>query len=243
MGNAFITVYMTRGPKMDRHPHHDYPANFTVLARLAESVVKHCELIIATDSLTANDIPKQLRDKVTIFPIAPFDGNFFLQRWDAVLEVLETRTDLEYVYAVDGRDVVVMADPFDFMEAGTLYPCTEPATLPGLRRWRGQPLGMSGFINDRSYHSSPVVRTWIRRNANRVALNAGVVGGDRDTMLALTKRMSECRHHDHMANDYTDMALFQVLAYEHRVVASEEFIGAKCHTEVEAPKARVLHVP
>lgn len=243
MPNAFITVYMTRGQKMVRHPVHDYPADFTVLQRLAESVAPYGELIVATDSLTKSDIPWRLRKTVTIFPLDPFDGNYFLQRWDGVRDVLRARTDLDYVYAVDGRDVVVVRDPWEFMEPGTLYPCTEPATLPGLKRWRGQPLGRSGFINERSYHDSPVLKAWIRANSQRIALNAGVVGGDRATMLAMATRMAECRHHDHMANDYTDMALFQVLAYEHRVVASEEFIGAKCHLEADAPNARVLHVP
>lgn len=241
--SAFITVYMTRGPKMVRHPIHDYPADFTVLQRLAESVAPHGELIIATDSLKLTDVPKALRSSVTIFDSDPFTDNFFMQRWDAVRDVLTARTDLDHAYAVDGRDVIVVKDPWDFIEPGTLYPCTEPASLPGLRGWRGQPLARSGFINDRSFHRSPLIGKWIRRNGDRVALNAGVVGGDRASMLQLATRMAECRHHDHMQEDYTDMALFQVIAYEQRVIASEEFIGAKCHLEQDAPNARVLHVP
>lgn len=243
MGNAFITVYMTRGPKMDRHPVHDYAADFTVLQRLAESVAPYGELIVATDSLTIADVPKDLRDAVTIFNIEPFTGNFFMQRWDAVRDVLVGRTGLEFVYAVDGRDVIVVKDPWRALQPDTLYSCTEPTSLPGLRRWRGQPMAQSGFINDPSFHNSPLIRDWIRHHPNHVALNAGVVGGDRASMLRLASRMAECRHHDHVQEDYTDMALFNVIAYEQHVVASEEFIGAKCHLEHDAPNASVLHVP
>lgn len=243
MGNAFITVYMTRGPKMVRHPVHDYAADFAVLERLAESVAPFGELIVCTDSLRLEDVPAHLRHAVTIVDVEPFTGNFFMQRWDAVRDVLLDRTDLDFAYSVDGRDVIVVKDPWEFIQPNTLYSCTEPASLPGLRRWRGQPMSQSGFINDPSFHNSPLIRQWIRQHPNRVALNAGVVGGDRASMLQLATRMAECRHHDHVQGDYTDMALFNVIAYEQNVATSEEFIGAKCHLEADAPEARILHVP
>lgn len=244
MSNAFITVYMTRGPKMDRHPHHDYAADFTVLQRLAESVAPHGDLIVVSDSLTARHIPADLRKSVTVRRVAPLEGNFFMERWDLVRDTLKARTDIESVYVVDGRDVIVVKDPWDFIEPGILYTCTEPARLRELRRWRGQPLGVSGFINDRRFHSSPVIQAWIRQNPQLVALNAGVTGGDRATMLAFATRMAEARLEEHVADDYTDMALFNWVAHrEFNVVGSEEYVGAKCHWEADAPRARVLHVP
>jgi len=244
MGNAFVTVYMTRGPKMDRHPHHDYAADFTVLQRLAESVAPHGELIVVSDSLHPRHVPAELRESVTIRKVAPITGNFFMQRWDLVRDAIAARPDLDLVYAVDGRDVIVVKDPWDFIAPDTIYTCIEPTTLPGLRRWRGQPLGRSGFINDTGYHSSPVIQKWIRENPGLVALNAGVCAGDWDTMLRLTSRLAERRLDDDLAADYTDMAMFNHLAHtEFRVEASEQWIGAKCHWEADAPQARVLHVP
>lgn len=257
MSNAFITVYMTRGQKMDRHPVNDYPDDRRVwelptaedpqkpqIGRLAESVAPWGELIVATDSLKRTDIPAKLKNTVTLRQTDPLEGNFFFERWDAVRDVLRERPDLDYVYVADGRDVVVVKDPWSYIEPGKLYSCTEPATLPALRRWRGQPLGRSGFICDRRFHESPVIEKWIRQNPELVALNAGVVAGDRTTILHLAELMAEHRHADHVQGDYTDMALFNYLAHrEFDVVGSIEFIGAKCHVEADAPDARVLHVP
>lgn len=259
MTSAFITVYMTQGQKMDRHPVSDYPADARVwehptaeqpqkpqLGRLAASVKPFGELIVCTDSLNAEDVPADLRDTVTLRPTETLPGNFFFARWDAIRDVLLERTDLDFVYVADGRDVIVVRDPWDYLEPGTVYACTEPAVLYMRRRreWYGQPLGRSGFINDTGFHSSPVIQEWVRQNPDLVALNAGVVAADRDTMLALATRMAEARHDEHVANDYTDMALFNWIAYrEFKAVGSEDFIGAKCHLEAEAPRARVLHVP
>lgn len=230
---------------MERHPHKDWPVSFDTLARLAESVQPHGELIICADELTADHIPAALRDTVTIFRVTKPVTNVYFERWDSIRDVLTKRTDLEYAYAVDARDVIVVKDPWDYIEAGTLYTCTEVLRHRILPRWRGQPLGLSGFINDRTFHHSPVIRDWIRQNPSLVALNAGVSAGTRAALLAFATLMADRRLADHVKNDYTDMALFNFVAYNSglAVVGSEEFIGAKCNTAAEAPRARVVHVP
>lgn len=243
-GKAFITTYLTK-PKMDRHPHKDWPVDFTVLQRLAESVAPWGELIVCADELTTRHIPRQLRKAVTIHPVVEPIQNVYFERWDLTRDILATRTDLTHAYTVDARDVIVVKDPWEFIEPATLYTCTEVVSHRILGRWRGQPLGVSGFINDKSFHSSPVIQQWIRRNPTLVALNAGVTGADRETLLAFASFMADRRLEKHVRNDYTDMALFNFVAYNSgfSVIGSEEFIGAKCHSAVEAPNARVIHVP
>jgi hypothetical protein len=242
--NAFITTYLTK-PKMERHPHKDWPVSFEVLQRLAESVQPYGELIVCADELQPRHVPKALRGTVTVFPVTAPIGNVYFERWDLVRDVLTQRTDLTFAYAVDARDVIVMKDPWEFIEPRTLYTCTEVVSHRILPRWRGQPLGLSGFINDKSFHSSPIIQRWIRQNPDLVALNAGVTGADRETLLAFATLMADRRLEAHVANDYTDMSLFNFVAYNSGfpVVGSEEFIGAKCNTAAEAPRARVIHVP
>ncbi len=244
MPGAFITTYLTK-PKMERHPHKDWPVSFETLQRLAESVRPYGELIVCADELTADQIPRALRGSVSIFPVTRPVANVYFERWDSIRDVLAGRTDLEFAYAVDARDVIVVKDPWDFIEPGTLYTCTEVLRHKILPRWRGQPLGRSGFINDRSFHSSPVIQDWIRQHPNLVALNAGVSAADRATLLAFASLMADRRLEEHVAGDYTDMALFNFVAYNSGfpVIGSEEFIGAKCNTAAEAPHARVVHVP
>lgn len=244
MTQAFISHYLTK-PKMERHPHKDWPVDFTVLQRLAESVAPWGELIVCADELTADQVPKNLRDTVTIHTVtAPVD-NVYFERWDITRDVLRARTDLTHAYTVDARDVIVMKDPWDFIQPRTLYTCTEVVGHKILPRWRGQPLGVSGFITAKSYHSSPVIQRWIKQNANLVALNAGVTGADRETLLAFATLMADRRLEDHVKNDYTDMALFNFVAYNSgfTVVGDENYIGAKCNSAEEAPNARVIHVP
>jgi hypothetical protein len=240
---AFITTYLTK-PKMDRHPHKDWPVSFDTLQRLAESVAPYGELIVVADELQPRHIPKALRSTVTIFPVTTPVANVYFERWDLVRDVLTARTDLELAYACDSRDVYAVKDPWDYIQPGTLYTCTEVLRHRILPRWRGQPLGRSGFINDASFHPSPVIHAWIRQNPSLVALNAGVSAGDRATMLAFSSRMAEARLESHVLDDYTDMALFNFIAHtEFQVVGSTEYIGAKCQDESEAPNARVVHVP
>ncbi len=243
-GRAFITTYLTK-PKMERHPHKDWPVNFDTLQRLADSVAPFGELIVCADELEMRHVPHPLRRSVTIFPVTTPVKNIYFERWDLVRDVLTQRTDIELAYAVDARDVIVVKDPWDFIEPGTLYTCTEVVSHKILPRWRGQPLGVSGFINDRTFHESPVIQQWIRENRRLVALNAGVSAADRATLLAFATLMADRRLEEHVSRDYTDMALFNFVAYNagFPVVGSEEFIGAKCNTSAEAPTARVIHVP
>ncbi len=243
-GRAFITTYLTK-PKMERHPHKDWPVNFDTLQRLADSVAPFGELIVCADELEMRHVPHPLRRSVTIFPVTTPVKNIYFERWDLVRDVLTQRTDIELAYAVDARDVIVVKDPWDFIEPGTLYTCTEVVSHKILPRWRGQPLGRSGFINDASFHSSPVIRGWIRQHPNLVALNAGVSAADRATLLAFATLMADRRLEGHVAGDYTDMALFNFVAYNSGfpVVGSTDLIGAKCQDASEAPNARVIHVP
>lgn len=241
---AFITTYLTK-PKMERHPHKDWPINFDTLLRLAESVAPHGELIVIADELEDHHIPQHLRGKVTIHRVTRPVSNVYFERWDFVRDVLATRKDIKLAYACDARDVIVVKDPWDFIQPRTLYACTEVVSHRILPRWRGQPLGVSGFINDKSFHKSPIIQGWIRGNADKVALNAGVIAADRETLIAFSRFMADRRLEEHVASDYTDMALFNFVAYNSgfTVVGSEEFIGAKCNTAAEAPQARVVHVP
>jgi hypothetical protein len=243
-GRAVITTYLTK-PKMDRHPHKNWPVSFETLQRLAESVQPYGELIVCADELQPRHIPRALRRSVTIFPVTTPVTNVYFERWDLIRDVLTQRADIELAYAVDARDVIVVKDPWDYIKPGTLYTCTEVVSHKILPRWRGQPLGRSGFINDTSFHSSQVIKRWIRQNPNLVALNAGVSAGDRATLLAFATLMADRRLEDHVANDYTDMALFNFVAYNagFPVIGSEKYIGAKCNTSAEAPQARVVHVP
>lgn len=248
--NVFITTYLTR-PKMERHPHKNWPTvDFSMLDRLARSVAPYGELIVCADELEQRRIPRDLRDKVTIHRVEHDVDNVYFERWDIVRDVLEQNPDIRFAYACDARDVIVVNDPWDFIEPGTLYTCTEPNTLVvGRRRnrpriWHGQPLGRSGFITDRSFHPSTTIQGWIKRHPRLVALNAGVVAGDRATVLRFAQHMATHRLAEHVKDDYTDMALFNWIAHqEFNVVGSEEFIGAKCHLADQAPNARVLHVP
>jgi len=245
MSNAFVTMYLTR-PKMDRHPHKDWPVNFDQLHRLAASIEGYGELVVCADELTMDDVPPGFRRFVSIHRVIGSVENVYLERWDIVRDLLTKRTDLDLVCVCDARDVIVVGDPWQ-IEPGQLYTCSEPETLRVGRRgrqiWYGQPLGRSGFINDPAFHANPMISQWIAANQDLTALNAGVAVADRATMHEFATLMAEWRLDDSMKGDYTDMALFNFVAHrDFTVVASEDYIGAKCHTEAEAPNARILHV-
>lgn len=99
--------------------------------------------------------------------------NAYIQRWITYRQFLVTHPEIRYLWCVDATDVQSLRPPFDNMKPGTLY-----------TGWENQILSCPWMIK---HHEAS--RQWITDNPNLPLLNAGVAGGDRDTMLKFTGRI------------------------------------------------------
>jgi hypothetical protein len=122
----------------------------------------------------------------------PRGQSVFFDRWRHIANYLAEHDEIGYCFAVDATDVQMLHDPFPHMEAGKLYCGSEPKDI--------------GF--EWMYYHHPQMWRWIYDNAARPLLNCGLVGGDRETMLRMARRMGEERRGMTM-----DMGAFNFLAY------------------------------
>jgi len=99
----------------------------------------------------------------------------YRQRWLSQWQWLRNHPEVEWAWLVDATDTEMLREPWEHMRPGILYTGWEPAKvgIPWIRK-----------------HSSKVL-DWIDKHADEPLLNCGVVGGDRDTVMTLCRRMTD----------------------------------------------------
>lgn len=131
--------------------------------------------------------------------------NVFFKRWMDYYRYLRDHEEIEWCACLDATDTELLHEPWDDMQHGTLYVGWEPDTLQNA--WL------------KKNHPDPKVQKLIEDEPNGQLLNAGVVLGDRETVMRFCHRMSE--HYfdrqmqrflkkDLAADDLGDMGAFNV---------------------------------
>ena len=131
----------------------------------------------------------------------------YVARWDRVVEYLSSVDD-ELVWVTDGTDVVMLREPWSEMSANTLYVGSEPETV--------------GFWWMKEAHQDPGALAWIESNSHLPLLNAGLVGGSRETVIDF---IDDLRRSLEKHPDGSDMAVFNMVAHSRPHVT-----GAQVHT-------------
>lgn len=103
-----------------------------------------------------------------------FDRHLHSYQW------LRDHPEVRYVWCVDGTDVVMLHKPWEHMEPGTLY-----------LGFENKVVGNQWMIKN---HPSHFVNKFIRENADLQLLNAGLIGGDRATVMQFLHDIVSCYH-------------------------------------------------
>src|SRR5690606_41012218 len=103
--------------------------------------------------------------------------NPYFQRHLSIFQYLRDNPDIGFVWCVDGTDVEMLQDPFPHMEKGILYLGTEPTTLRD--DW---------MLKN---HPDSKIQTFFRANPDLQLLNAGLLGGDRETVMSLLQAITK----------------------------------------------------
>lgn len=159
--NAVITTLLTsqpdpqRGTKMHASPDH--------LGKWAASV-KGGKAIALADELTVAPANASL-------VLSPeVNMNVYFRRWLHIWWYLRDHPEYRFVWCTDGTDVEMLREPWGEMELGKIYVGSEPKTYSDA--WAKQK------------HPERIYQDFLDRHRNDVMLNAGLLGGQREDVMA-----------------------------------------------------------
>jgi len=156
--NVVLTCLLSQQPDPQRKA--GMAPDPKLLADLLKSLKAH-KTVVIHDSLEAEDSKQVTYHRV--------EGNInpYWQRWVSYFEYLRSHPEIGFVWCVDGTDVELLGDPWE-LENGTLYVGSEANTVayPWLAK------------------EHPAYKDFIADDPGRQMLNAGLVGGDRQTVMA-----------------------------------------------------------
>jgi glycosyltransferase involved in cell wall biosynthesis len=159
--NVVITTLLTGRPDPQRGTR--LRADSGLLNELRKSI-RGARLVVCHDELTDfdTDDTEFVRSANTI--------NVYFQRHIAAWQYLRSHPEVEWVWCVDGTDVKMLHEPWPHMQPGILYLGSEPAVvdIPWMR----------------DNHPAKTVQDFIAEHPTKQLLNAGLIGGDRDTVMA-----------------------------------------------------------
>lgn len=159
--DVVITTLLTtqldpqRGSKM--------PASSDMLARWAGSL-QQCRRIALVDEL--QDAPLD----VELYRVPDVKMNVYFRRWLHIWQHLREHPEYRFVWCTDGTDVEMMRAPWDEMEPGKIYVGSEPKTYADA--WA------------KEKHPERIYQDFLDRHRNDVMLNAGLLGGQREDVMA-----------------------------------------------------------
>jgi glycosyltransferase involved in cell wall biosynthesis len=159
--DVVITCLFTGRPDPQRGTR--MKADSSLLTELRKSI-RGAKLVVTHDQLTDFD------DQNTEFVRAANTINVYFQRHIAAWQYLRDHPEIRWAWCVDGTDVKMLREPWEHMQPGLLYLGSEPA--------------VAGIPWMRDNHPAAVMQEFITANANRQLLNAGLIGGDRATVMS-----------------------------------------------------------
>jgi hypothetical protein len=156
--NTVLTCLLTKNPDPQRGT--TIQADGKLLNTLLASIKDAESVVLCDNPVTAAATITQVQ--------APVKNPYFA-RWYLYYQWLRDHPDTQWVWCVDGTDVEMLNPPWQHMQPGKLYVGYEP-TIVGID-WM------------RDNHEAKHLQDFFVSHANETLLNAGVVGGDRDTIM------------------------------------------------------------
>jgi hypothetical protein len=107
---------------------------------------------------------------VELWRVPDVKMNVYFRRWLHIWQHLRDHPEYRFVWCTDGTDVEMLHAPWDEMEPGKIYVGSEPKTY--------RPVGGK---------QSPerIYQEFISENRNNLMLNAGLLGGTREDVMAI----------------------------------------------------------
>lgn len=197
--DILLTSYFTGVPDPQRGAKWSFSTD--TIAPLLKSL-KGANLVVL------NDFGKNEVEGTVTYRSVETHINPYFQRWVSYRQYLiANQGSLGKVFCLDATDVELLRDPFKHMQKGILYTGDEVDTV--------------GCEWLRKHHQNPELVKFIDANAGKQLLNAGLLGGDVDTVIEFAKYMidfyasaeSQAFYEKKPGAGMTDMGAFNYVAY------------------------------
>lgn len=204
-GDRDIVITHLYSSKPDpQRPGEQYPPTGEPARTLVESIPSRADVVIINDAqITFSDNVELVHSELAV--------NVFFQRHLDSWRYLRDHPEVRYVWCVDATDVTMLREPWDSMRPGVLYTGYEPTIVENA--WL------------RRHHQTRAIQAHIKNHGRDRLLNAGVIGGDRTTVMAFLHDMvryyfdTELHRflgHERGRPDLGDMGAMQLIGHRHR---------------------------
>lgn len=159
--DVVLSCLLTGRPDPQRGRH--MASDLAIVETWRASVAPHARPVLTVD----RDYPGAALD---LNRVQVNDLNVYVLRWLHALRWLRENPQVRWVWVTDSTDVELLRSPFGQMSPGRLYVGCEEERV-----------GCPWMIQK---HPDLEMQRWIHRNADLQLLNAGLVGGERDIVMA-----------------------------------------------------------
>lgn len=191
--DAILTCYLTG--RMDPQRTTIWKPDAKAVAPLLDSLAKTG--VTPTIVVDHSDFNSTLGSRCEIY-LTESAHEAYRQRWVSYYQYLLGHKEIRYCWFVDATDVRMLNNPFPSMRPRTLYVGWEPKTV-GCQWMRKH---------------GRAIEEWIDANSHRMLVNAGVIGGDRPTLMRLCRAMIDMWY-IHRADTMHEMPFFNHVVYQH----------------------------
>lgn len=162
--NLVLTTLLTSRLDPQRGVH--MKADSSVLSNWAASI-RGADAIVLADKLDSSPAGCQL------VRVPDIDMNPYFRRWLHIYHFLREHPEYTHVWCTDGTDVEMLHEPWETMEQGKVYVGSEPTLYADA--WA------------RKSHPEKVYQDFIQAHGKDVMLNAGLLGGNREDVMAFAQ--------------------------------------------------------
>lgn len=211
--NVYITTFFTGVSDPQRSKH--WKPNHLLLDKLIKSV-RNEKLIVLHDCF---DLPNT--ENVEYVKVKT-EHNPYFQRWISIEDYL-LKNDYDHVFCIDGTDVEIIQSPFKSDLRNRLFLGDERMSKVDNKWFRET---QNPFIKMDGY------KEFLQEYASRTLLNAGIVGGEKDTVKEFLIALNKLYFDNKDNVSPTDMPFFNFAAYT--IFGDKISHGAKVNTVFKA---------
>lgn len=189
--NIILTSYITG--QIDTQTNKVWQPKFDDLKTLINSCEKQKQKIVILNNCFDLPDTQYVQWVKTDSKINPY-----FQRWLSQYQYLRDHPEIDQVFISDATDTELLNSPFEEM-TDRLYVGDEPSMLNC--SWM------------RSHFNTDLFKEFLVANRNKVLLNAGVVGGTRQTVMELCHEIQAAYFDNPKTIGSNDMGIFNLLCY------------------------------
>jgi glycosyltransferase involved in cell wall biosynthesis len=159
--NLVLTTLLTSRPDPQRGAR--MKADASLLSPWAKSI-RAADAVVLADELSEAPAGAKLARATDV------NMNIYFRRWLHIYQYLRAHPEYSSVWCTDGTDVEMLREPWADMEPGKIYVGSEPTLYADA--WAAK------------NHPEKLYQSFIAQHLNDVMLNAGLLGGSRDDVMA-----------------------------------------------------------